>query len=87
MPWALEPLSTPCQSASVSPHCALVCRLYYTMPDHAHLQLSRSRNWTCPHCNRSNLELLPDPPAKSESSESAAPQPEAAPVESASTLR
>ena len=23
---------------------------------------TRSRNWTCPHCQQTNLELLPDPP-------------------------
>lgn len=27
----------------------------------------RSREWTCPHCQQTNLSLLPDPPAHSHS--------------------
>jgi ubiquitin-conjugating enzyme E2 J1 len=26
----------------------------------------RSRDWTCPHCQQTNLELLPDPPSREE---------------------
>jgi ubiquitin-conjugating enzyme E2 J1 len=25
---------------------------------------TRSRDWTCPHCQQTNLELLPDPPSR-----------------------
>ena len=31
---------------------------------------SRSRDWVCPRCNRSNLECLPDPPQSNDSSTS-----------------
>ena len=27
---------------------------------------TRSRNWICPHCQQTNLELLPDPPSREE---------------------
>ena len=27
---------------------------------------TRSRDWTCPHCQQTNLELLPDPPSREE---------------------
>lgn len=33
----------------------------------------RSRNWTCPTCNKPNVECLPDPPAPATSSETSEP--------------
>ena len=30
---------------------------------------TRSRDWTCPHCQQTNLELLPDPPIREEEAE------------------
>ncbi|GAW01920.1 UBC-like protein [Lentinula edodes] len=43
-----------------------------------------SREWTCPHCQQSNLELLPDPSTSAASPETesdSAPEPPAAPNE------
>lgn len=35
----------------------------------------RSREWVCPHCKESNLDLLPDPPTEDSASASAAVSP------------
>ncbi|KZV90440.1 UBC-like protein [Exidia glandulosa HHB12029] len=42
-----------------------------------------SRNWTCPHCQQPNIELLPDPPAASSDAAPAQAQPPEAAVSSA----
>lgn len=36
--------------------------LYFLLPSSAHpIPFARSREWVCPHCQQSNLHLLPDP--------------------------
>lgn len=35
-----------------------------------------SREWVCPHCNRTNLEILPDPPAEPDADSTPIPAPD-----------
>ncbi|ETW85473.1 hypothetical protein HETIRDRAFT_424744 [Heterobasidion irregulare TC 32-1] len=35
-----------------------------------------SREWVCPHCNRTNLEMLPDPPAEPDADSTPIPAPD-----------